>query len=197
MLLSAIQKPLVQKLLEHGDGVEWSTQGLGMLRCYLAPEIRLHIWDSEQKAEDVSELHTHPWDFESVVVAGVVENDRYVETEFDPEFDPGETNFLKGEIFCGEGGGLTEKPPVEVRLSKYPTEIFREGDVYAQKALEIHRSRPLSGTVTIIRRHFEGDRDHAFVYWPLGEEWVTAEPRPATDDEVARVVEHSLKAWFE
>jgi hypothetical protein len=185
-----VTKPLVKTLLEHADALDWTTQGLGMLRTYLEPELRLHVWDRDLRAEDVSELHTHPWDFRSLVVAGQVENRRYV------EIDGGEPNFNKQEIFCGQGGGLVDGDPTPVKISALPTEIFLPGDVYTQKAEEIHRSTPRSGTVTIVERHFKEDADHAFVFWPLGERWVTAEPRPATDQEIANVVGHALAAWF-
>ena len=191
-----ITKPLVKALLEKAEQYEWSTQGLGMMRLYLAPEIRLHVWTEAQRAESVSELHTHPWDFESTVIAGRVRNHRFIESDGTSQETGGAIPRMKQQIYCGEGGGLVGEP-AECFLAEQPTEILEEGDVYTQRADEIHKSRPENGTVTIIERHFvKADRDHALVYWPRGEEWVTAEPRPATEQEVVLAAEHALRAWF-
>jgi hypothetical protein len=85
--------------------------------------------------------------------------------------------------------------PVEVRLVPYNTETYGEGETYDEKAEEVHMSSPEDGTVTIVTRHFKEDRDHAWVYWQT-EEWNSAEPRPATDVEVADICSTSLQRWF-
>lgn len=187
-------KKLVEDLLRNPDRQEWTLQGFGMLRCYLSPEVRLHVWDSRFKAPNVSELHTHPWDFCSLVVAGEVRNHRFVETAEGAHQGSGQQIPRKRQtIRCGEGGGLVGEP-VDVFLAEQPTETFGEGDSYAQMANEIHRSIPEDGTVTIIERRFKADTEHAYVYFQG--EWGTAEPRPATPDEVETILAGALKRWF-
>ena len=41
ILKTTIQKEVFEAYLER----EWTIQGLGMLRTYLVPENRLHVWD--------------------------------------------------------------------------------------------------------------------------------------------------------
>lgn len=67
-------------LLKHPFNLEWSIQGFGMLRAYLADDqvYRLHIWDTEQMSvEDVSTVHDHPWDLDSRIISGTLRNQRY------------------------------------------------------------------------------------------------------------------------
>ena len=188
-----ITKGLVRHLLEHPETVDWTLQGFGMLRCYLEPELRLHVWDSRFKAAEVSELHTHPWHFYSLVVAGRVRNYRFVESDGTSQETGGAIPRRRQTIRCGEGGGLVGEP-VDVFLTEQPTEIYVQGNVYTQLAQEIHRSVPEDGTVTIIEREFLDDTEHAYVYFQG--EWVTAEPRAATPTEVETILSASLERWF-
>ena len=187
-------KKLVEDLLTHPERQEWTLQGFGMLRCYLSPEVRLHVWDSRFKWPGVSELHTHPWDFNSLVVAGVVHNHRFVETIEGAHQGSGQQiPRMRQTIRCGEGGGLVGDP-APVFLAEQPTETFREGETYTQEASEIHRSVPEDGTVTLVEREFREDTEHAYVYFRG--EWGTAEPRPATPEEVEAILGYSLSRWF-
>lgn len=183
--------PLVKKILENPDGFDWSIQGLGMLRLYLSPDIRLHVWDSSAKYEDVSTMHTHPWDFISYVVFGEVRQYRFTEAT-----GRSGVPFNRQEILCGEGGGPSGDPEI-VYLQHGREEVHPAGSTYRQEASEIHSSFPADGTVTIIHRTFHEDTDHAFVYYPQGEEWVTAEPRPATFDEVHHICASALSRYEE
>jgi hypothetical protein len=185
-----VSKALVKNLLEHPESMDWTLQGFGMLRCYLEPELRLHVWDSRFRFAEVSDLHTHPWDFHSVVVAGVVRNKRFREVT---QWEAGGEKLRRQTIRCGVGGGLTGDPE-DVRLSGSRFEVLEEGATYTQHAREIHRSVPEDGSVTIIEREFKDDTEHAYVYFEG--EWVTAEPRPATEEEIDSIVANSLAAWF-
>lgn len=202
-LLQALVKPILENPLDRS----WSLQGLGMLRTYLDEDHvhRLHVWTIDVANEiGASELHTHPWDFHSEVVAGVVCNTR---------FKPWPINIAgQGElpmkiwqvqkIKCGEGGCLVGEPST-VELCEGLEERYGNDKPntvypcrYEQKAGEIHRSKPLDGTVSIITRHFNSDTEHAYVYFPQDEEWISAEPRPATDDEIVKITRNSLEKWF-
>lgn len=191
-------KYLTQALLEDPLGREWSIQGLGMLRTYLDPnhKLRLHVWTTDHAADvKPSELHTHPWDFNSQVIAGIVHNRRYVGmSDAQPIEDPYQ-QWQRQTIRCGVGGGLVGTPEIVV-LEERPIETYGAGDIYGQQAIEIHKSTPRDGTVTIIDRVFSDDADHAYVYFPVGEDWVTAEPRPATEDEILKICKNSLNLWF-
>lgn len=178
---SILQDPL------RYDG--WSLQGFGMLRLYLDKNIRLHIWDDRHKVDNVSLMHTHPWDFESYIVAGRIRNYR-----FEKDGTKGKSYFCS-KIQCGPGGGMRSEPEV-VLLSCAIDERYSAGEFYRQAAEEIHESYPENGTVTLVERSFKQDTEHANVYWPISNEWVSAEPRPASDHIVKTICQASLDLWF-
>ncbi len=183
----------VRTILENPMGRDWTLQGFGMLRTYLGDErrVRLHVWDSRFAFEDVSTMHTHPWNFHSTVIAGEVRNllysDRRIGKGFAVQGDP----YYRQLILCGEGGHEVDEPvPVAIRLES--DEVYVAGESYTQHAREIHVSQPSDGAVTLITREFLDDDDHAFVYWPMGQTWVTAEPRPATPEEIFGMTQRAL-----
>lgn len=184
-----LTKRLVRHILENADKFEWSLQGFGMLRTYFGEDLRLHIWDSSFAVDEVSTIHDHPWDFVSTIVAGAIKNQRYT-------IDPTGQEWQKQLIVCGPGGhseGTTEPVPL---LAQEP-EFYVAGDNYFQSADELHESVPEDGTVTVIHRNFSrSDRDLATVCFPVGQEWVSAEPRPAHQREVATICGRALKLWF-
>lgn len=202
-------KPLAQVILERWQDSEWSLQGLGMLRTYVSKTMRMHVWDSRYRVPGVTMLHTHPWDFESLIVAGAVRQYRYeiAYTGTRPDPLPGVSDdaffesigferYVEGTIVCGEGGGECE-PPTPVYLRRGEAEVYGEGEMYRQDADEIHESLPDDGTVTLINRTFRANTEVAHVYWPHGGSWVSAEPRPATPEEVETIVTASLERWFQ
>lgn len=188
-------KLIVRKILERSDAYDWSIQGLGMLRMYLNDKsqsnmLRLHVWDSRYKVVNVSPIHDHPWDFESVIVAGAVKQTRYMENA--GGYSKQLFNFCT--IKCGAGAcTLSEK--TEILLSPFYEE-YREGQTYTQKKSEIHESFPEDGTVTLVSRSFGEKRDEARVFWRGDGEFVSAEPRPATPDEVVAITQNALTRWF-
>jgi hypothetical protein len=178
-------RDLVRKTLQNpGDPRGWTAQGLGMLRTYLGDWTRLHVWDPALAVPNVSTVHDHPWHFRSLVVAGSVTN----RLLFLP---PGEPTHYQMEILCGAGGG-PRGACSPVRLEEDSRATFGAGDTYVQGATEVHESLPEPGTVTLVTRVFLTDRDRAHVFGPLGERWVSAEPRPATADEVRRACDLAL-----
>lgn len=174
--MNDLTRKLVSQILKAPYNIKWSVQGLGMLRMYLSENLRLHIWHNDFRVPNVSTVHDHPWDFESSIVAGQITNKRYV-----PAVEG--TPFMHNLIKCGEGGGLTEVPPRSVMLEALPFETYRTDESYNQDAQEIHETEALDGTITIIRRTFHKDTEHAHVFWQ-GSGWVSAEPREATQAEV-------------
>lgn len=183
----------VREILADPYSVKWSVQGFGMLRTYLDDDEveRLHIWDpGQQYNAGVSTVHTHAWDFTSTIFFGAMRNVRFDEVA---DLPPGTYKpfslpswWSKSIIRAGEGGGLVGDPTA-VRLAMKQPEYYEPGSGYKQFAPEIHESLPEPGTVTVIQRDFFDNRDIAAVYWREGD-WVTAEPRPATKDEVDRFI---------
>jgi hypothetical protein len=135
-------------------------------------------------------MHTHPWDFRSYVVAGKVINCRFVEAEQKTVYG----TYKRQTIKCGIGGGLIGEPE-EVNLWMKDPEVYSESEVYFEEAEEIHLSMPEDGTVTLVKREFKDDVDHAYVFW-LDGEWGSAEPREATREEISMTLTHSLNTWF-
>jgi len=187
-------KPLVEQILRQPLAFrEWTVQGFGFLRTYFGPaaapkRFRLNLWDSRFTVPGVSTIHTHPWDFTSVIVAGLFGNVRY-------DAVGGQvTTHHVAQINCGIGGGMKDMTVFDRSLIARRPELYGPGDVYSQKAHEIHETLFKDGTVTINER--VGDTGIADVYWPWGTDWVDAIPRPATRDEVASTVGDSLKEWF-
>lgn len=190
-----ITKLLVKNILEKAHSYKWSLQGLGMLRLYLSDEVRLHVWDTRYKFYNASPVHDHPWDLSSQVIAGQIRNVIY--TECDLCFGRGHclcVGYKRQTIKCGSGSCLVGEPKVVRLLCK--TQMVYEGEEYHQAAEEIHETKPLDGTVTIVTRTFKEDRDHAHVFWPAEITWGSAEPRPATSEEIEAITQNALNKWF-
>lgn len=182
----AMTKAAVRAILDKWEAYEWSVQGFGMLRTCLDPDkrFRLNIWDSSLAVPNVSVIHDHPWDFDSVVLAGEFTNVRYDVLSINwPQTSQGEQVFHRAMIKCGPGGGMENAAIDTVALRPRRPEIITPGHTYSQYAAEIHASLYVDGTVTLNDRKRKADPDHAFVFWPYGQEWVDAEPRPATKAE--------------
>lgn len=181
---------LVLAILRHAEPRDWSLQGFGMLRLYLSPTVRLHVWCRELAVPGVaqSSVHDHPWDFKSTVIAGRMDNIVYVK---DPA---GEYDFNEQAIICGPGGcSIGDPVPVKLRIAVH--ESGGAESEYHMRAHEIHRSLPSDGCVTLIERNPAArDKDKALVYWQ-GEKWVSAEPRPATCQEIEVGMKAALEAW--
>jgi hypothetical protein len=183
-------KLLVKAILEHAEHFNWTLQGFGMLRLYLSKNLRLHVWTNVGKVPNVSTVHDHPWHFKSTVVAGQISNRLYkVVTGL-----PATHQFMT--IKCGEGGCAMSEPEY-IRLESDGTYHLHEGQSYAESKDQIHESVPAIGTVTLVERIFSGDPDLARVFWPIGEKWVSAEPRPATVAEVTEIADQALGRWFQ
>lgn len=177
-------KGVVKAILEHPEGYEWSIQGLGMLRTYLTKALRMHIWSPKHAFPDVSTMHDHPWDFRSLVVSGGLVNTRYVPSK------SGDVWMTK-TIVCGPGGCAVDEPK-PIKLFECLPETYFPGEHYMQLAHEIHKTVPAPGTVTILDRTFKPDTEHARVFWKPGGDWVSAEPRKATPQEVTEITQAAL-----
>ena len=183
-----IQAALVRSILEKWGSYNWTVQGFGMARTKIADVGRIHVWDGSLRVPQVSDTHEHPWELRSTVISGELINQRF------GVVDKSNMPYVRSAIATGEGGGLTGEPE-EVCLSLFPVEFYTPGMDYKQNADEIHRSIPQDGTVTLLERQMGEPLQETRVYWPRGTGWVSAEPRPATEEEVRRVVEYALARW--
>jgi hypothetical protein len=134
-------------------------------------------------------MHDHPWNLTSWIIAGRMMNQRYIGVEEDM---PGEIyNYLR--IECGpkaaDGHTMNEGksglvPDGWAKLGRRPLETYRSGDVYHQRADEIHSTTFDDGSVTLnYRERVNGDA--ATIYFPKDYPWVDAAPRAATSEEIS------------
>ncbi len=190
-------QPIVRGILEDSGRYEWSLQGFGMLRAYVSKELRLHVWNSSFTTPNVSTIHDHPWHMESVVIVGRIVNTRYdVHWASDVTARRPRVQHVRSKIVCGVSGPLD---PDEVRMrgenvwldAGHP-ETYGPGDTYHQNASEVHSTSFDDGTVTLVRREFLPDTEHANVFFRPDDGWVSARPRPASADEVTAFVSRAL-----
>lgn len=192
-------RPLVERVLRNYFDYEWTAQGFGMIRTYLGPkgrekQIRLNVWDSRVAVPGVSTIHDHPWDFSSLIVAGVFTNLRYTERNR-PPFPTHDFMVIKTGVEGDNSDTARRKRTVHcIYLMPGGPETYTTGDVYHQHAHEIHESLPLDGTVTINERI--GDTGQARVFWAHGTSWVDAKPRVSPAEEVRIITRDALAKWF-
>ncbi len=77
------------------DKSTWSAQGFGMLRKYLPGNRRLHVWTKAVYVPSVTLLHTHSWDFTSLILRGVIHNFKFNRV-------PGDPTHNEYRLKCGE-----------------------------------------------------------------------------------------------
>jgi hypothetical protein len=177
---------------------EWQSQGFGMLRTYLPgeDEPRLQIWDQRIAVWKSTAIHDHPWSFTSTIIAGILFNQRYLRSvEANPLAD------IYNEVLITPGphrGEATpdQMPPHNVWLEARSVEVYGIGEQYRQKWDELHETRYLPGTVTLLSRHRERGVDRASSIWRGDGGWISARPRTATVEEVEMVVSDCLRTWF-
>lgn len=206
----ASRRKLVMNVLEdplHGDFgtgeiAKWTVQGFGFIRLYMPNDCRLNIWHHKLTYDpQPSMLHTHPWNFVSEVVHGLLVNKRYRQVPAQLDNDEGGpvvyrcASFKKKRIRPGICiMDLSE--PTLVSLVGGEAEVYTTGQSYYQDAHEIHETMFVDGTITINARERVGN-DEADVLWLHhgrggAQEWVSAEPRPATDEEVLLICSEVL-----
>jgi hypothetical protein len=182
---NSLNKALVRTMLEHAEDYPWVLQEIGLLGLRLDDrrEYRLHVWDPSSSVGEPP-IHDHPFDFTSTVIAGEMTNTRYKEDAL-------------GVEYCR----VRYTPPNEadrsrdtVRLSGTAT-TFTEGAQYHQLAHELHDSRQLPGTVTIIRRTFTKDVSELTVCTREGAGWISGESRPAALADVKRITAAALELF--
>lgn len=187
-----VTRELVRQILTKATAFEWTVQGFGFLRLPLGKLGRIHIWDSALTVPDVSVIHSHFWNLQSEIISGCLRNIRYHVNPVNLDNIP--ATHWEQRLITGEGGGLIEKPR-RVQLISSSTEIYHSGSAYSQRAEEVHETQAFDGTVTVMQRPKGGDGETALVYWAHNKQWGSAEPRPATREEVEGVTGRALAAW--
>lgn len=182
----------INSILTNPHIHKWSLQGFGMLRMYLSETERLHIWHSKFKTKDVTTIHGHPWDFTSNIIAGKIRNTIY---SIVTEYDLRTTTFDEQTIICGPTGcDVGPKRPVFLRVKSRSAYI--RGESYSQKTNEIHDTSYVDGTITVVKRTFLEDTEHARVYIPVGEKRVDAKPREAAREEIECMTKFALEGYL-
>ena len=176
----------IKQILLHAIDFEWTLQGFGMLRMYLDESVRLHVWSHALSTPNVSAIHNHPWDFRSRVISGGITNVLYTA-------GPGD-KFYKQNLICGEGGGLINEPTL-IDLQEGHVRHIGPGEEYQMRAEFLHSSEPLDGTVSMIFREFHENTEEATVFYRSCDQWVSAEPRPATQNEILISTRKALEKW--
>jgi len=188
----------VHDILTKWHEYEWQVQGFGMIRTYLdgPGEPRLQVWDQRLATWSNNAIHDHPWAFRSTVIAGLLYNQRFVVRHGGRESYP---NGHTTEIIPGtRGGQLSERPVVPCLISPKPVEVYGMGESYSQMHREMHLTKYLPGTVTLITRSDREEQDIARVAWygAADEQPPFVNPYEATFDVAERIIGNALNAWW-
>lgn len=172
------------KALTNPEDYEWSVQGLGMLRAYLTEDraTRLQIWLKELQLASATSIHTHPWDFESIIYRGELINRTYAEV-------PGH----KFDCYV-INTGPTARP---LSHSKIDLEITQnrkltEGQSYYQPKEVPHLTLFSQGAISIIHRLDYSKSDGLAKSYGVGP-WVSAAPQDVSWREARSLITYAMK----
>ncbi len=182
---NALNRALVHAILEHAEDYPWVLQEIGLLGLRLDDqrEYRLHVWDPSA-SEGEPPIHDHPFDFTSTVIAGEMTNTRYEEDPLGLEYHRARYSLPNED----------DRRVDTVRLSAIAT-TYAAGQQYEQPASELHDSRQVPGTVTIIQRTFTPEASELTVCNREERAWVSGQSRPAPRDEVKRITATALELF--
>lgn len=189
----------VHDILDNWRQYQWQVQGFGMIRTYLdgPGEPRLQVWDQRLATWSNNAIHDHPWAFTSTIYAGVLYNQRFKvrPTEANDSYAKGHTT----EIIPGTRGGLLSERLVDrCRIEPLPIEVYSLGESYRQTHREMHLTKYLPGTVTLITRTEREEADIARVAWygGAGDQPPFVNPYPATPDLAELIIQSALDSWW-
>ena len=103
---------IVKQVMENPFNYEWEIQGFGMLRTYIDKDTRMQIWLNSFIIQDVTDIHTHPWDFTSYIYQGRISN--FIFKEDSGYFNTVETFYDKCYILTGENAYVKSKEKVNL-----------------------------------------------------------------------------------
>lgn len=167
--VSILDRNSLVSLLSNPLQLDWRPHGIGMLKTYLDPATRywrLDLWHSCLITPNISTLHTHPWLFNSKVLAGELTNHVYARG------DGSGVRYHEGTIGCGSHYRGLEGRPKPVRLTALSRLTYLPGESYSMLPEDIHCTSFKDGTITVINRGDPVSKDeHASVFWPVGKKW--------------------------
>ena len=176
---------IVKKILNNPLDYEWELQGFGMLRTYIDKDTRMQIWLNSFIIQDVTDIHTHPWDFTSCIYQGRVSN--FIFKEDSGYFNTAETFYDKCYILTGENAYVKSKEKVNLIRTKICT--YLKGETYVHSKVVPHRINFKDGTITILTKMNKEEHNSAYSYVRAGGEWVSAAPKPATKKEILTFID--------
>lgn len=190
--IKGTETELIDDVLSNCNRYKWEIHGFGMLRTYINENTRLQIWHNDYTVEQVTDIHTHPWDFTSTIMQGYVKNIIYEEHELnDTDIDDIYDRCL---ILTGEHAYVKEK--TKVKLVKKTQLMYTKGDTYKHKKDIPHRISFCDGTITVLTKENMNPDSLAYSYVENTLEWVSAAPRLATDNEIQEFIKKALERYL-
>lgn len=179
---------LVFDILRHYQRYEWkdTTEGVFATYFYYACLNLYCGLDKENKY-----IHSHPFDFESVIVVGELQHTRYKKSVWGNVYSYQDRK-LTGE-FIGDVGTCHLLPD--------PIEVYRPGQCYTVCTPEIHSVDPMDGTLTFVTRRSYTTPTAFASYWPEGKPTAKVGDgsfalRTQSKEEVLKLaVEKTLDTW--
>lgn len=179
----------ISDILSNPFSYKWEVQGFGMLRTYLDKDTRLQIWLKDFIVPDVTDVHTHPWNFTSYIYQGEIINHTFTESPLG--FSYRGILFDRCLILTGENAYVKSKETVD--LVSIGHTKYKQGQHYYHSKDVPHRIDFLDGTITILTKDTINPNSLAYSYTKMGKEWVSAAPRPATEEEILIFIEAANK----
>lgn len=183
---------IVKKIMENPFDYEWELQGFGMLRTYIDKYTRLQIWLKNFIVPNVTDIHTHPWDFKSFIYQGQIRNNIFFEYDLQNSVSGKGFPCNKCLILTGENAYVKERIPIILK----PNGSFKysQGDLYYHNKDVPHRIDFIDGTITILTKSNIHEDSLAYSYVKgFNNEWISAAPRPATKEEIKAFIEAARK----
>lgn len=182
---------IVKKVMENPFDYEWELQGFGMLRTYIDKNTRLQIWLKDFIVPDVTDIHTHPWDFQSFIYQGQITNFIFKEYALEDQLSGEWFQSDRCLILTGVTAFVKEKTPIILKpLDKVG---YSRGDIYFHGKDVPHRIDFIDGTITILTKSNIHEDSLAYSYVQNGGEWVSAAPRLATKEEIIPFIDAASK----
>ena len=182
---------IVKQVMENPFNYEWELQGFGMLRTYIDKNTRLQIWLKDFIVPDVTDIHTHPWDFQSFIYQGQITNFIFKEYALQDQVSGEWFQSDRCLILTGVTAFVKEKTPIILKpLDKVG---YSRGDIYFHGKDVPHRIDFIDGTITILTKSNIHEDSLAYSYVQNGGEWVSAAPRLATKEEIIPFIDAASK----
>lgn len=166
---------------------KWEIQGFGMMRTYISKNTRLQIWLKDFIIPNVTDIHTHPWDFESFIYQGWIKNNIFKEYNLNDQVSEEWFQYDRCLILTGELAYVKERIPIILKpQGKF--EYF-QGETYLHRKNIPHKIDFIDGTITILTKSniHEDSLAYSFVKG-VNNEWVSAAPRVATEKEILQFI---------